>query len=615
MTLATMLALLFVFARPPAPAAVRANDNRTPAGTLANGVLTIKLDAAIGSWAPEGSRGPALDFPVFAEQGKAPQIPGPLIRVPAGTEVRATIHNSLAFTLCVRGLQQRSAATIDTFDIEPGATREIRFRATTPGTFYYWGRTTTSRIEGPAQTNEAHLVGALIVDPPGAPARANDRVMVITTFRDSIQLPGKKWGRHELIAMNGMSWPYTERLNYTVGDTVNWRVINATAQPHPMHLHGFYFTVTSRGDRVRDTVFTEQQRRKAVTEYMSPGATMTMSWVPTRPGNWLFHCHLIFHIDQALRLAAEEPSEIDGHATGHAERDMAGLVMGLRVAPARGVMQAGDPMAARKLRMFVDQKPNVFGDRPGYSFVLQDGPTEPVRDSVQFPSSTVVVHRGEPTEITVINRTSGHSSIHWHGIELESFYDGVAGWSGAGSRVAPMLAPGDSFIVRMTPDRAGTFIYHTHSDETVQLSSGLYGALLVLEPGQQRDPNERLFLMGEGGPDLKAVPFVNGTSAPPPIELVVGTTHRFRLINISTAAPKNVRVLMDTALQAWRPFAKDGAELPAVQRTPRPARVVLGPGETMDFEVKRDKPGILTFEIVTGDPVTGQAQRIPVIVR
>jgi hypothetical protein len=171
-------------------------------------------------------------------------------------------------------------------------------------------------------------------------------------------------------------------------------------------------------------------------------------------------------------------------------------------------------MAARKLRMFVDQKPNVFGDRPGYSFVLQDGPTEPVRDSVQFPSSTVVVHRGEPTEITVINRTSGHSSIHWHGIELESFYDGVAGWSGAASRVAPMLAPGDSFIVRMTPDRAGTFIYHTHSDETVQLSSGLYGALLVLEPGQQRDPNERLFLMGEGGPDLKAVPFVNGTSVP-----------------------------------------------------------------------------------------------------
>jgi len=611
MTLATMLALQLVVS----PLAVRPNDNRTPAGTLASGVLTIKLEAVIGAWAPEGSRGPALEFPVFAEQGKAPQIPGPLIRVPAGTDVRATIHNSLAVKLCVRGLQQRSAATIDTFDIEPGATREIRFRANTPGTFYYWGRTKASRTDGPAQTNEAHLVGALIVDPPGAPARPADRVMVITTFRDSIQLPGKKWGRHELIAVNGMSWPYTERLNYSVGDTVNWRVINATAQPHPMHLHGFYFDVLSRGDRVRDTVFTEQQRRKAVTEYMSPGATMTMSWVPTRPGNWLFHCYLMFHIDQALRLAADEPGEIDGHETGHAERHMSGLVMGVRVAPARGVAQAGDPRAARKLRLFVDEKPNVFGSRPGFSFVLQEGATPPARDSVQFPSSTVVVYRGEPTEITVINRTNSESSTHWHGIELESFYDGVAGWSGAGSRVAPMLAPGDSFVVRMTPDRAGTFIYHTHSDETVQLSSGLYGALLVLEPGQQRDPNERLFLMGEGGPELTAIPFVNGTSAPPPIELTSGTTHRFRLINISTANPKNVRLLMDTLVQEWRPFAKDGAELPAVQQAPRPARTVLGPGETMDFEVKRDKPGVLMFEIVTGNPVTGNVQRIPVVVR
>jgi len=73
MTLATMLALQLVVS----PLAVRPNDNRTPAGTLASGVLTIKLEAVIGAWSPEGSRGPALEFPVFAEQGKAPQIPGP----------------------------------------------------------------------------------------------------------------------------------------------------------------------------------------------------------------------------------------------------------------------------------------------------------------------------------------------------------------------------------------------------------------------------------------------------------------------------------------------------------------------------------------------------------
>ena len=45
------------------------------------------------------------------------------------------------------------------------------------------------------------------------------------------------------LAINGRSWPYTERIEATVGDSVRWRVINATARPHPMHLHGFYFRI------------------------------------------------------------------------------------------------------------------------------------------------------------------------------------------------------------------------------------------------------------------------------------------------------------------------------------------------------------------------------------
>ena len=52
------------------------------------------------------------------------------------------------------------------------------------------------------------------------------------------------------------------------------------------------------------------------------------------------------------------------------------------------------------------------------------------------------------------------------------------------SRTAPAIAPGDSFEARFTPPRAGTFIYHTHIDDIRQPSSGLYGAIIVLEPGQ-----------------------------------------------------------------------------------------------------------------------------------
>jgi FtsP/CotA-like multicopper oxidase with cupredoxin domain len=337
--------------------------------------------------------------------------------------------------------------------------------------------------------------------------------------------------------------------------------------------------------------------------------------VPTRPGNWLFHCHLVDHIDGALRLAKEEPKATPSHAN-HAEQAMAGLVLGVQVSPRKGATTALAPVARRTLRLFVDERANVYGDKPGYSFVLQDGPVAPAADSVRVPSSTIVLHRGEPTEITVINRMKRHATIHWHGIELQSFYDGVGDWSGLGTTIAPPIAPNDSFVVRLTADRAGTFIYHTHTDETEQLSSGLYGPLLVLAENAPRDTTERVFLMGAGGPQDEAPPFVNGRASPPPIELRAGIAHRFRFINIAPAGQRRVRLLGDSA-ERWRAVAKDGADLPPQQATTRPAVVLLLPGETYDFEVRRQKAGTLTLEITAGrGPVLPPVvTRIPVIVR
>ena len=86
-------------------------------------------------------------------------------------------------------------------------------------------------------------------------------------------------------AINGRSWPYTERMNLAVGDTVHWRWINPTGDNHPMHLHGFYYRVDSRGNIVADTIYDPAQQRQVVTERLSEGTTMTMTWSPERPGN------------------------------------------------------------------------------------------------------------------------------------------------------------------------------------------------------------------------------------------------------------------------------------------------------------------------------------------
>jgi FtsP/CotA-like multicopper oxidase with cupredoxin domain len=69
--------------------------------------------------------------------------------------------------------------------------------------------------------------------------------------------------------INGLSWPATERLSYRHGDEVRWRVVNLSSQKHPMHLHGFYFTVESLGDGLDDAQLEEARKRRVVTQLLA----------------------------------------------------------------------------------------------------------------------------------------------------------------------------------------------------------------------------------------------------------------------------------------------------------------------------------------------------------
>src|SRR5579862_2943338 len=84
---------------------ILANDNRIAAGTLAGGTLNLSLDARVGNWFPDGPGKDSVPVEAFAESGKPLQIPGPLVRVPAGTSVVATVRNSIAGTvLTIKGI-------------------------------------------------------------------------------------------------------------------------------------------------------------------------------------------------------------------------------------------------------------------------------------------------------------------------------------------------------------------------------------------------------------------------------------------------------------------------------------------------------------------------------
>ncbi len=594
---------------------IRTDDNVRPAGTLHVGVLSLGLDTRLGIWRPDGDDAPGATVPAFAEAGRQLQIPGPLIRVPSGTEVVVMVTNSVpGSVLTLHGLVSRPvpAGAPDSVQVTAGASREVRFRVDAPGTFYYWG-TTTGRSFVARTGEDAQLSGAIVVDEPGI-TRRHDRIFVIGQWADTTpsEVNPDALLRRLLLVVNGRSWPHTERLSYAVGDTVQWRVINASANVHPMHLHGFYYRVDSRGDGTGDTTYTEDRRDRVVTERMRGGQTMLMTWVPERPGNWLFHCHFTSHFGPraSLGMRLDDPAGASHarHVQNHALEGMSGLVLGVAVTP--GHTTSAPPardVAPRRLRLLI--RPSIGGTEraPIYTFALHEGGAEPPPDSGVRSGPPLVLTRGVPVAITVVNRTPEPTAIHWHGIELESYFDGVAGFSGSAKRVSPLIAPGDSFEARFTPPRAGTFIYHTHVDELRQQPAGMSGPLIVLEPGQRYDPGTDVPVLITSPPDSADeahTVLLNGRLAPAPLDVRVGVPHRLRFINITIARPSiRVELRRDTTLLTWRALAKDGRELPAARQLARPARQQISIGETYDFELTPATAGEYRLEVRTGNGV------------
>jgi FtsP/CotA-like multicopper oxidase with cupredoxin domain len=278
---------------------------------------------------------------------------------------------------------------------------------------------------------------------------------------------------------------------------------------------------------------------------------------------------------------------------------MAGLVVGITIDPLDdGAARPSAPR--RRLRLHTGMRPGTFGEAPAYGFVLQDDASPPASDSVEIPGSPIVLTRGEPTEIVVHNRVDFPLGVHWHGLELESWADGVPSWSGTPGDVRPAIAPGDSFVVRMTPPRAGSFMYHVHSEPGHQLSQGLYGPFLVMEPGEPWDPEtDRVFVLGSLGAETNAPAAVNGEVEPGPIELRAGTSYRLRFMQISPDDEKRVALLRDGEPVAWRAVAKDGAELPPSQARTVAADFAIRVGETFDFMWTPESPGDVTLQVHT----------------
>jgi FtsP/CotA-like multicopper oxidase with cupredoxin domain len=154
--------------RKSSPIAVLPNDNRTSAGEWSGDTLRVQLRAAMARWYPESDSGPFIETAAFAADERAAQVPGPLIRAPAGTTIRAVVLNTLRDTLLVIGLRGPAEVAPDTLRLPPGAVDSVETLVRAPGSFMYYGHTVTNgrmQLRGPGE----QLSGAFVVD--STPAR------------------------------------------------------------------------------------------------------------------------------------------------------------------------------------------------------------------------------------------------------------------------------------------------------------------------------------------------------------------------------------------------------------------------------------------------------------
>lgn len=223
---------------------------------------------------------------------------------------------------------------------------------------------------------------------------------------------------------------------------------------------------------------------------------------------------------------------------------------------------------------------------------------------------TLYLTRNEPVRITVVNAIGEPTSVHWHGMELESYNDGVAGWSGTPDHLSPAIAPGDSFVALFTPPRSGAFMYHSHVNDTRQQPAGLVGAMIVRDrpEGRREDDHEFLLMGSRARPREPGPAEINGQLNPDTVVFRVGRPERLRLMSLATFAgnaivtltsrPDSVfKTMIDSSAVSWRPIAKDGADLPEAGRVPRPSRQIISMGETYDFEYTPTRAGTLRIEV------------------
>jgi FtsP/CotA-like multicopper oxidase with cupredoxin domain len=238
---------------------------------------------------------PGLVAKVWGYNGRTP---GPTIEVVEGDRVRFYLTNRLPAPTTIHwhgilvpsgmdgvsGMNQRPA--------EPGETIVYEFTVRQNGTNMYHSHydEMTQQAMG--------LVGMFVMHPRNLPPEQRpQRDYVLMTHEWRIDPGTSRPNPNEMtdfnvLTFNGKAFPGTAPLVAQVGERVRVRLGNLSPMSHhPIHLHGYRFTVTETDGGV----IPASARRTDTTVLVAVGTTRTFEFVADEPGDWALHCHMSHH--------------------------------------------------------------------------------------------------------------------------------------------------------------------------------------------------------------------------------------------------------------------------------------------------------------------------------
>lgn len=297
-------------------------EEREPTGFRHERTLSLK------SWHVDG-QGVFAEFSVLREAarggtpGRLTTVNGeaaPTLELPAGQIVRLRILN-LDNTLTYRLNLPDAEARIYALDGNPVTPRPL-------GKEYWLGpgmrielglRVPAAGVELPLRNGPLRLATLKSVDGDGAPGdwpaalpanpvpepdlAAAESLRFNFEWAGALSANMEQGGAFKFWQINGQAWDINDKscaerpiVTLRQGRSYIFELRNVSQYQHPIHLHGMAFKVLDSNRRKIDPYFTD-------TYLLGRNETARVALVADNPGVWMFHCHVIDHMETGLMAA------------------------------------------------------------------------------------------------------------------------------------------------------------------------------------------------------------------------------------------------------------------------------------------------------------------------